>query len=93
MRGATNMERYLRRLACLCLFACALDASQGVAQVDKFQLSEAEKAACTPDAERFCSGAYPDEDKLLSCMKAKRKALTSECRVAFDTGLKKRGLN
>ena len=83
----------MSRLASLWAFAIVLALSQAHAQTGKYQITEAEKAACTPDAEKLCSAAYPDEDKLLSCMKANRRALTSECRVAFDAGLKKRGLN
>ncbi len=63
--------------------ACATDA---------LHITEAEKAACTQDAERLCASAYPDEQKLLACMKANRASLGPTCLPVFDAGLKRRGL-
>ena len=59
---------------------------------DKFHVTASEKMACTSDAVRLCLGAYPDEDKLLTCMKLNRNALSDTCRVAFDAGIKRRRL-
>ena len=59
---------------------------------DQYHVTDAEKAACTSDAVRFCYGTYPDESKLLSCMKQNRAALSSTCRIAFDAGVKRRRL-
>ena len=59
---------------------------------DTFHLSETEKAACTSDAQRLCSSAYPDEQRLLVCMKANRASLGQTCLPVFDAGLKRRGL-
>ena len=59
---------------------------------DQFHVTDAEKAACTSDAVRFCYGTYPDETKLLSCMKQNRSQLSNTCRVAFDAGVKRRRL-
>ena len=58
----------------------------------RFHVTDAEKAACTSDAVRFCYGTYPDEIKLLSCMKQNRSQLSDTCRVAFDIGVKRRRL-
>ena len=66
--------------------------SPAFASTDKFHVTDAEKAACTSDAVRFCYGTYPDEIKLLSCMKQNRAQLSDSCRVAFDTGVKRRRL-
>lgn len=63
-----------------------------VATGDPFHVTDAEKAACTSDAVRFCYGTYPDEIKLLNCMKQNRQALSEGCRVAFDSGVKRRRL-
>ena len=71
---------------------CLLVAFPSAAQADKFHVTAEEKAACSDDAARFCSNAYPDEDKLLSCMKVNRTALSANCLVAFDTGVKRRHL-
>ena len=63
-----------------------------LAQGDKYRITDAEKAACTPDAVRLCSQTYPDEDRLLACMKQNREALSQPCRVALDAGVKRRRL-
>ena len=59
---------------------------------DPLHVTPAEKAACTQDAMRLCSGAYPDEEKLLGCMKVNRGALSASCGTAFDAGVRRRGL-
>lgn len=59
---------------------------------DKYHVTEQERLACSADAIRLCSEAYPDEDALLSCMKANRSMLSPACVVAFDSGLRRRRL-
>lgn len=59
---------------------------------DQFHVTDAEKAACTSDAVRLCYGTYPDETKLLSCMKQNRAQLSGTCRMAFDAGVRRRRL-
>lgn len=59
---------------------------------DPMRITPAEKAACTQDAMRLCSGTYPDEEKLIGCMKANRAALSAACGTAFDAGVRRRGL-
>ncbi len=59
---------------------------------DKYHVSNEEKAACSGDAVRLCSEAYPDADALIACMKAKHAELSGRCKVAFDTGIKRRHL-
>ena len=66
--------------------------SPAFASTDPYHVTDAEKAACTSDAVRFCYGTYPDEMKLLSCMKQNRSQLSETCRVAFDIGVKRRRL-
>lgn len=67
--------------------AAALDAGS-----DRFHVTAAEKAACTQDAVRLCMATYPDEEKLLSCMKQNRMSLSPTCLVAFDAGVRRRHL-
>ena len=62
------------------------------AQDRSYHITEAEKAACTPDAQRFCSAAYPDEGKLLTCMTANQQSLSAGCAIVFKAGKKERGL-
>lgn len=73
----------------LAILACAPALA---ATSDKFHVSESERAACTPDAMRLCADAYPDADRLLTCMKAKHDQMSETCRPVFDAGIKRRGL-
>lgn len=57
---------------------------------DKYHVTATEKAACTKDAIRLCFGTYPDEDKLIACMRVNHSSLTPTCRVAFDAGMRRR---
>jgi hypothetical protein len=41
------------------------------------------RQACTPDAMRLCSDVIPDVAKVTSCMLAKRRLLSTECRTAM----------
>ncbi len=59
---------------------------------DRYHVTDQEKAACTEDAARLCISAYPDEGKLLSCMKTNRASLSPACLTAFDAGVKRRHL-
>ena len=81
------------RLSALCLGTVmgAVPVSS-FATVDKYHITEAEKAACSSDAVRLCFDSYPDEDRLLLCMKQNHAALSPVCRVAFDAGAKRRHL-
>ncbi len=79
------------RLTLVCGLLTIVSAPAAAA-ADVFHITEAEKAACTQDAERLCSSAYPDEQQLLACLKANRAALGPACRPVFDAGLTRRGL-
>ena len=75
------------------LAALLLVATTGTAvPADPMRITPAERAACTQDATRLCSGTYPDEARLLECMKANRAALSATCGTAFDAGVRRRGL-
>ncbi len=75
------------------LAALLLVAAAGTAvPADPMRITPAEKAACTQNATRLCSGTYPDEARLLECMKANRAALSAACGTAFDAGVRRRGL-
>ncbi len=74
------------------LFFVATIAAGSASPVDPLRITPAEKAACTQDATRLCSGTYPDEARLLDCMKANRAALSAACGVAFAAGVRRRGL-
>ena len=80
------------RVAAFAFFGCLVLVQTVDAQVNPYHITEAERAACTPDAVRLCSSAYPDESKLLSCMTSHKKSLGENCAVIFEAGKKTRGL-
>ena len=53
-------------------------------------ITPAEHAACDGDAANLCADAYPDQDRLVACMKDKRHQLSPACAMALTAGLKKR---
>ena len=63
------------------------------AQSSKYHITAAEQAACFSDAARLCSDSYPDEDKLLSCMKQNQSVLSEGCATAFKAGLRRRHMS
>lgn len=63
-----------------------------IAQEDHFHATATEKAACTADATRLCAYTWPDEDKLIACMKANEAKLGPTCLPVFKAGIRRRGL-
>jgi len=80
---------FMRTMSLICLTVVL---GAGLARGDEFHITAAEKAACTGDAERLCFAAYPDEQKLLICMRDNLQALSPGCSKVFTAGLKRRGL-
>ena len=62
------------------------------AVTDPYHVTDQEKAACTEDAVRFCMDTYPNEQRLLECMKRNRASLSPTCLTAFDAGVRRRHL-
>jgi hypothetical protein len=58
----------------------------------KYQITEAERAACQGDATLLCSATFPDQDLLLACMRAHQDSLSSSCKTTFRAGLRRRHL-
>ncbi len=50
-----------------------------------FEVSEAAKEACTPDAFRLCGAYIPDSDRVAACMQANVPNLSPPCRAVFQT--------
>lgn len=69
-----------------------LPVASATAQENRYGITAVEKAACTADAMRLCSHTYPDEDRLLSCMRGHVSDLSLVCSVTFKAGLKRRGM-
>ena len=84
--------KFLRPIPALLGIALGLTSQAALAGKDKYKVTNAEKAACTADAIRLCMSAYPNEEKLLACMKENRESLSDTCRVAFDAGVRRRHL-
>ena len=80
------------RFATSMIFLGLLPAFAAQDAADPYRLTEPEKAACTGDALRLCAETYPDERKLLACLKANRSSLSAECLPVFDAGIKRRRL-
>ena len=57
---------------------------------NKYHITPEEQAACQADVTVLCSYAFPDEDKLLDCMRKNRSQLSEVCLHAFDAGLRRR---
>ena len=81
--------RYRWILAFTCIAGLPSVAS---AQEDHFHATAAEKAACTADATRLCAYTWPDEDKLVACMKTNESSLGPTCLPVFKAGIRRRGL-
>ena len=41
---------------------------------------------CTPDVMRLCSEYIPDANRIVGCLKAKRRQLSPSCRSALTSG-------
>jgi len=57
-----------------------------VAAGNKPAAAQASDAAdrCTPDVMRLCSEFVPDADRIVACLKSKRKQLTPTCQTALQ---------
>ena len=69
-----------------------LPVASAAAQDNRYSITAVEKAACTADAMRLCSHTYPDEDRLLGCMRGHVSDLSLVCSITFKAGLKRRGI-
>ena len=45
---------------------------------------------CTPDVMRLCSEFIPDADRIVVCLKAKRRELSRECRDVLSPRARRR---
>ena len=83
------MKRTVTTVALTMFYACVGQASPAV---ERLNITPEEHAACDEDAAKFCSAAYPDETKMLSCMKVNRNQLSPICLATFKAGMAKRHL-
>ena len=87
-RGSSRSP--MRKALVAMLVAATFSPHGSRAAPDKYNVTPEEHAACDDDAARLCSDAYPDEDKLIACMRINRSDLSRACRPVFESGMRKR---
>lgn len=60
---------------------------------DPYHVTPDERAACQQDAAFLCSYTFPDEARLVTCMKANKQQLTDLCRRTLESGLRRRHMS
>jgi hypothetical protein len=65
-------------------FAISVGATSAAAQSNR---AEAEQL-CTPDVMRLCNEYIPDPNRIVRCLKAKRRQLSPGCHAALSGGSK-----
>ena len=48
-----------------------------------FEISEAQRTACTPDVLRLCSAALPDAGRIVACMRTNKAQVSAGCRAVI----------
>ncbi len=66
---------------------CATTAS---AATDKYNITPEEHAACDDDVISLCGNEFPDQDKVIDCMRTKVGQLSAVCLPVFRAGMQKR---
>jgi hypothetical protein len=74
------LSRAARRAALALALGAPLAASL---PAQAFEVTEAQKEACTPDAFRLCSAAIPDADRVAACIAANVRNLSPACRAVY----------
>jgi hypothetical protein len=74
-------QRIISSISGVTLFATLGLAFAGNASA--YEITAAQRAACTPDAFRFCASAIPNVEAVKSCMIANRSKLSAACLAAF----------
>lgn len=90
--GGCLKGRSIRIAFAVAVIAIAFSPQRSVAAQDKYNVTPEEHAACDDDAARLCSDAYPDQDKLVACMRVNRSDLSRGCRPVFESGMRRRHL-
>ena len=70
-------------IALATLFGLVLIASL-VPEPAAAQFTAAQKAACGPDAKRFCAKSMSSPQKLSACMQTNASKLSAKCRAAMS---------
>jgi hypothetical protein len=70
------------RRRCIALVAALLCATTASAQDDRG--TPEQRAACAPDAFRFCVGYIPDPTRVEHCLRQNKSDLSDACRLVFE---------
>lgn len=84
------MNRTITTAVLTMFCACA---GQACAATEPLNITPEEHAACDDDAARLCSAAYPNETKMLGCMKVNLNKLSPICLATFKAGMLRRHLS
>jgi hypothetical protein len=83
-KNCNTRSRLARHLASTTVFALALGLPLSLAlPAQAFEVTEAQREACTPDAFRLCSAEIPDADRVAACMDVNVRNLSPACRAVF----------
>ena len=83
MKRHSNLQTRLSLFAIAGLLSIVLDAAHVTPA--SAQASDAADR-CTPDVMRLCQEFVPDADRIVACLKAKRRQLSPECHSALTGG-------
>ena len=77
----------------ICVVGMAIAwATTGWAATDKYHITPEEHAACDDDVISLCGSEFPDQDKVIDCMRTKVGQLSAVCLPVFKEGMRKRHL-
>jgi hypothetical protein len=72
-----------RSSSLVALFLLAGIATSAVAEEDAIKVSATAKAACMPDAVRYCRDAIPNVQNVLICFGQNREKISNRCRTVL----------
>ncbi len=79
--------RHITRVLLVAVFALST-----MAGARAFEVTDQQRAACTPDAFRLCSSEMPDANRVAACMIAKQASLSVPCRAVFAAARSERSV-
>lgn len=62
------------------------------AAADKYHVTAEEHVACDGDVISLCGTEFPDQDKVIGCMRVKLNRLSAACLTVFKAGMRRRHL-
>jgi hypothetical protein len=84
MMSLRESEAGRRRGALVACVAAVAFLCFGPVKADDRRGTPAERQACTPDVFRLCSGAIPDEGRIVACLEENSRKLSGPCRAVIS---------